>query len=103
MRESGNGGCGGYYQGNYGGDPISGYLPPYCPCRDCCYRYSSHYSGGNGGGGPDYQLLMVEALENVNRSLSALGAFIENITVSLGVEVKGSESPSNREDGLGRG
>jgi hypothetical protein len=93
MTEPGNG-FGGYYQGNYGGDPISGYPPPYCPCRNCCYFHRSHYSGGNGGGGPDYQFLTVKALENVNRTLSALGAFIENIAVSLGVEVKGSEPPS---------
>jgi hypothetical protein len=35
----------------YSGDPISDYLPHFCPCRDCCYRYTGGYSGGNGVGG----------------------------------------------------
>jgi hypothetical protein len=78
----------------YGGDPLGGCPPYFCPCRNCRYRYTRDYSGGNGGSGGNYRLFSVEGLENINRTLSALGALIENICVSLGVEVKGSESPS---------
>jgi hypothetical protein len=110
MRESGNGGrpgmslcrngCAGYHSsgptdGRYvgGGDPISGYPPHYCPCRDCCTSYGRYNSGAYSGGGPKYQLLIFEALENVNRSLSALSTLIENIAIR--------QEP--RQDGIRRG
>jgi hypothetical protein len=78
--------------GGYGGDPQSCYPPHSCLCRDCCNRYVRNYSGTYGGGGPNYHFLTVEALENINRNLSALSALLENIAVSLGVEIKESES-----------
>jgi hypothetical protein len=78
---------GGYSEsGNAGGvNPPEGSL-----CRNCWFGDPRTYSSGNGGGGGGYQRVTIEGLEDLNRTLRSLGALIEDIAVSLNIEVKGS-------------
>jgi hypothetical protein len=64
----------------------------------CGYDFPRHPGGGSGGG-PDYRFLAIKALENVNRSLSALCALIENVAIAFGIEVKGIEAVSENRGG----
>ena len=74
---------------SYLGDTGSVNPPEMSPCRDCWFgdlrAYPSMYGGGAGG----QQCITIKGLEDLNRTLGSLGALIENIAVSLGVEVKG--------------
>ena len=45
----------------------------------------------SGGGGIDYKRSAVEALLDINSSIARLGALLEDLSVSLGVKVQGSD------------
>lgn len=57
--------------------------PPVNICGGNCpfVNYLGGYSGGCGGGGAQYECLAAKHLENIDRSLSALCALLESISV----------------------
>lgn len=61
-------------------------------CRDCPIggQFRSHYAGGGSGGGPNHKCMAVEALVDINRSLSAMGALVENLLVPIKIIAEGN-------------
>ena len=62
--------------------------PEESPCRHCWFSNLRAYPSRYGGGSSSQKHITIEGLEDFNRTLRALGALIEDIAVSLGVEVK---------------
>jgi len=64
------------------------YPPANCCCRNCSFRNSSSYPGFYGGGGPQEFRLTHEMGRDIYGLICTLGTFIEDLRVTLGIEIK---------------
>ena len=86
------------YRGSCGGyrvDPPpthrSSDPPKDCPCGNCRFGNLRANASNNGGGSGYAKCITIKGLDDINRTLRALGALLEDFAVSLGIEIKGDQ------------
>lgn len=67
------------------------YPPTHCCCRNCSLRNSSSYPGFYGGGGHQEFRLTREMGSDIHNLVRSMSAFLEDVRVALGIEVKAGD------------